>query len=329
MPVKGKNILVTGGAGMIGSALARELVKEGAIVTIADDLSRGSLDNIKDFQGDVNFKKLDLRHPDMARMAVEGNDTVIMLAAVVDGITELLDKPASTGYTNTMIDLNTINAAREFGVKHVVFASSACSYGPSCTVPVVETDPKMGLDFDSIYGREKYYMEHLIRAYGQQYGIKSTILRFFNVFSEFEPLSIKSHVIPCFCYKAMVLKQDPFEVWGSGEQTRSFVHTDDIVNGILLAMEKAPDGTPINLGTPEKVKIKDVAKMVLDYSCYVPKNGIIYDTTKPEGVHDRAASNERAKQLLGWEPSMSFEEALKKTVEGFRKKANEQETNHQ
>lgn len=321
MTVKNKNILVTGGCGMIGSALSRELVNRGANVTIADNLSRGSLDNIEDFSHDVNFKKLDLRHPDSARIAVGDNDVIIMLAAVVDGITELLDKPASTGYTNTMIDLNTINAAKESDAKQVVFASSACSYGPSCTVPVIETDTKMGLDFDSIYGREKYYMEHLIRAYGQQYGIKSTILRFFNVFSEFEPLSIKSHVIPCFCYKAMVLKQDPFEVWGSGEQTRSFVHTDDIVNGILLAMEKAPDGTPINLGTPEKVKIKDLAKMVLEYSGHNPNNGIIYDTSKPEGVHDRAASNERAKRLLGWEPSMSFEEALKQTVEGFRKKA--------
>ncbi|MBU1067900.1 SDR family NAD(P)-dependent oxidoreductase [Patescibacteria group bacterium] len=319
MTVNGERILVTGAAGMIGSALARELVKQGATVTIADNLSRGSLDNIKDILKDVRFMKLDLTECKNAEMAVKNQDRVVMLAARLGGIKEILDVPADVAHQNMLIDINTIRAAKNAGVRHVTFASSACSYGPSCDVPAREDDPKMGLDFDSIYGRSKFYSEHLIRAYGEQYGIRSTILRFFNVHSEHEPLSLASHVIPCLCHKAMVLKQDPFEVWGSGGQTRSFLHTDDVVRGILLAMEKAPDGTPINLGTPEKIKIRDLAHKILEYSGHTPKE-VIFDTKMPEGVHDRCANNDRARELLGWQPTMTFDEGLRKTVEGFKRK---------
>ncbi|MCK4496814.1 MAG: GDP-mannose 4,6-dehydratase, partial [Candidatus Aenigmarchaeota archaeon] len=106
---------------------------------------------------------------------------------------------------------------------------------------------------------------------------------------------------------------------GSGEQSRSFVHTSDIVEGTLLGMERAPDGVPINLGTPERVKIKDLARKILRYSGHSPAK-IWFNTDRPEGMSDRPADNSRARELIGWEPKLTFDEGLKRTVDGFKKR---------
>ena len=319
MQWKNRNVLVTGGCGMIGSALTRKLVNLGANVRVVDDLSRGKLYNVEDIKDKIEFMKLDLTNFENAKSAVKGQEKVFMFAAVLGSINELINKPAEIGYRNLLIDMNTFEAARREGIRHIMFASSAAVYGKDCKVPLGEDDLEIGKSFFSIYGRCKYLSEHMLKAYGKQYHIKSAILRFFNVYSSVEPFSLESHVIPALCYKAMVLKQDPFVIWGSGEQTRSFVHTYDVIDGILMAMEKAPNGMPINLGTPDAIKIKDLANKILELTGHNPSK-IIFDTNKPEGAHDRTANDDRAKEILGWVPKLTLEDGLKETIEGFKKR---------
>lgn len=315
---EGKRACVTGGCGMIGSVLVERLSKLGADVLVIDNLSRGKLENIQ-FDGqllpNVTFVNADLSTQGVAQKYIRDQEIVFALAAIVGGILELKSKPAYIGYFNGLVDQYTLRAVAENEIPHIMFASSACVYGVDKPAPYKEEDA--GGQYDSIYGRTKHYSEFLAQAYAEEYGIKTTILRFFNVFSDREEFSLKSHVIPALAYKALH-KMDPFVVWGSGEQTRSFVYTDDVIDGILLAVERVHKPDPINLGTPERVKIKDLALKILEISGHTPKK-IVFDRNMPEGAHDRCASNLKAKRLLGWEPKFSFEEGLGRTVEHYKR----------
>jgi len=303
---------------MIGSALVERLSKLGANVLVIDNLSRGKLENIQvngQLLPNVTFVNADLSKEGVARKYIKDQEIVCALAAIVGGILELKSKPAYIGYINGLIDQYTLKAVQENEIPHIMFASSACVYGVDKPAPYREEDA--GGQYDSIYGRTKHYSEFLTRAYAEQHGIKATILRFFNVFSERDHFSLQSHVISALAYKALH-KMNPFIVWGSGEQTRSFVYTDDVIDGILLAVEKIHYGDPVNLGTSERVKIKDLAFKILEMTGYQPKE-ILFDKNMPEGAHDRCASDEKAKKLLGWKPKFTFEEGLRRTIEHYKK----------
>ncbi len=303
---------------MIGSALVERLSKLGADVLVIDNLSRGKLKYIKSdgqFLPNVTFVNADLLKQGVAQKYIKDQEIVFALAAIVGGILELKSKPAYIGYVNGLIDQHTFRAVAENEIPHIMFASSACVYGVDRPAPYKEEDA--GGQYDSIYGRTKHYSEFLTQAYAEEYGIRTTILRFFNVFSEREDFSLKSHVIPALAYKALH-KMDPFVVWGSGEQTRSFVYSGDVVDGILLAVEKVHKPDPINLGTPERIKMKDLASQILEMTGHKPKK-IMFDKNMPEGAHDRCASDLKAKKLLGWQPRFSFEEGLRRTVDYYKK----------
>jgi len=144
--------------------------------------------------------------------------------------------------------------------------------------------------------------------------VKCSISRYITAYG---PREDDTHAVIALIRKA-VERRDPYIVWGSGEQDRDFTYVSDIADGTLLAVEKITDATPVNFGTAKRYKIRDVAFKVLEIVGYKP-NHIIFDTSKPEGVKSRALDNSRAKRLLGWEPKVSLEEGLQRTVEWFKK----------
>lgn len=336
---KDMRCLVTGGAGFIGSHLVDRLIGLGATVTVADNLSKGSLDNIfevwlkhelsfeKDFKNrrlvaeDHALVKCDLMDRGHVREVVKDHDVVIHLAATIGG-RGFIDTHQADCCQNFAINHNVFEEAFRAGVDRIHYASTACVYPMelqseyNSTYLLKEEDAfKNGwANSDGEYGWSKFMGEIELQAFKRQYGLKCSISRYVTAYGEREN---DTHAIIGLIKKA-VEKRDPYVVWGSGEQDRDFTYVSDIVEGTLLAVEKIADGTPINLGTTVRHKIKDVAFKILELTNHHPKQ-VIFDTTKPTGVVSRALDNARAKQLLGWKPKVSLEEGLERTISWYIK----------
>lgn len=315
---EGKKVLVTGGAGFIGSNLVEALVNVGAHVRVVDSLARGRLEFLADVRDEIEFVKLNLQNFENAKKAVETQEVVFHLAALVGGIDWLLRKQSNIAWINGVMDQNMIRAAVEAGVERFMDTSTACVYGKEAPLPCREENA--GGTYDSMYGRTKHYFEFVLKEYMKDYGIKVAIVRCFNVYGPKESFDRdNSHVIPALIHKA-VDKDNPFVVFGTGEQARSFIYVDDVVRGMMDLTERHAKADPVNFGTPESIKIKDLARNILQLTGHNPK--IVFDTTKPEGVHDRSADTRKAKQILGWEPTVNLEEGLKRTIDWFKKNRN-------
>jgi nucleoside-diphosphate-sugar epimerase len=311
---EGKNVLVTGGAGFIGSNLVEALVAAGAHVRVADSLARGRLEFLGNVRDNIEFLELNLQEYRHARKAVEKQDIVFHLAALVGGIDWLLRKQSNIAWINAVMDQNLIRAAVEAGVERFMETSTACVYGKEAPLPCKEE--AAGGTYDSMYGRTKHYFEFVLKEYMKDYGIRIAIVRCFNVYGPRESFDREnSHVIPALVHKA-VDRDDPFVVFGTGEQARSFIYVDDVVRGMMDITEKYAEADPINFGTPESVKIKDLARKILRLTGHNPR--MDFDTTKPEGVHDRCADIMKAKEILGWTPTVDFETGLQRTIEWFK-----------
>ena len=241
-------------------------------------------------------------------------DIVFHLAAVFGGRGFVDQRPADccAGFA---INHNTFAAAYRAGVEHVHFASSACVYPPSLNRPnlLLKEDDILSTgegwnSSDNSYGFVKLMGELELRSYHDQYGLKGSVARYLTVYGpgEFD----ESHAIATFIAKA-VRKEDPFVVWGTGEQERGFTYVDDIVEGSIRAVEVINDATAVNLGWDKRYKIKDVVEMVVGIAGYKPN--IIYDPSKPVGPFSRALDITRAKNLLGWHPKVDLHEGLTKT----------------
>ena len=256
-----KRILVTGGAGMIGSNLVKRLIGDGACdVRVADNLWRGRREYLKDEMGKpaINMKKgffeVDLRNPDACKLAVDGVDEVYHLADIVAGIEYVFAHQTTVFHDNLLIDTNILNASAEAGVKRFLYVGTACSYPKSKQFgveapPLVEKDI-MPAEPESAYGWSKLAGELQTELYGKETQMQTGVLRFHNVYgapTDFSPN--RSQVIPSLIAKAILYPVQDFVVLGSGSQGRSFVHVDDIVNGIVLMMEKGMSNGAIQLGT--------------------------------------------------------------------------------
>lgn len=331
--------LVTGGAGFIGSHLVDRLIELGAKVTIADNLSHGSLDNIyevwskhglkfnrllnngKIVAGNQTFFKCDLEERGQVKKVVEDKERIIHLGAVIGGRGYIDMYPAEC-CKNFAINHNVFEEAAAAGVERIHYSSTACIYPVPLQVKydsaylLKEEDAfKDGwANCDREYGWAKFMGEIELQAYQRQYGLKCSISRYMSAYGEREN---DTHVVTALIKKA-VERRNPYVVWGSGEQDRAFTYVSDIVEGTLLATEKITDGTPVNLGSVQRHKIRDVAYRILELIGYKPEK-VIFDTTKPVGVLSRALDISRARQLLGWEPIVALEEGLKRTIDWYIK----------
>lgn len=319
-----RRVIVTGGASFIGSHLVDELVKRGAKVTVIDDFSSGTLDNLSQSLQSINVKKMDLEWCSLDEIveAFSDHEVVFHLAATHGGRGYIHTHPADVT-SNFVIDHHVFEASLKAGIEKVVMASSACVYSPNLQSTIgsnyllkeEDTDPfnlDAPLSADIEYGWAKLMGEVQLIAFIKQYGMKGCSLRFVTAYG---PRENETHAIIALIYKAFE-KMDPYVIWGSGEQDRDFTYVSDIVEGAILAAEKVADGTPINLGTSVRYKIKDVAAMIFNIMGWKPKR-IIFDTSKPEGVVSRALDITLAKKLLGWEPKVSLEQGLRKTIQWY------------
>jgi len=308
-----KRIIVLGGASFIGSHLVERLVELGAKVSVADNLSTGKLEFLESVMDKIYFTHCDLRNIQQTEDVIRGKEIVFHLAAVHGG-REFISKYPADCCQSLQINENVFRCcSKEKNFKKIIFSSSVCVYPLAIQdgnfPPTTEKWSEQNKP-DDMYGWTKLTAEKSLKAYYKQYGLKSAILRYTTVYG---PRENGTHAIIALI-KRTLKKENPFLVWGSGEQGRDWIYVDDVVTGTILAAEKIYDATPINLVGTGMITIQQLIDKIFKYISWHPKV-IKYDTTKPIGPKKRLISGERAKQLLNFKPQVSFDEGLKRTIE--------------
>ena len=313
-----KNVLVTGVRSFIGSHLVEGLVDRGENVRAADDLSSGIRENLDDVMasGKVEFQEVDLLDPHTAAAACQDMDVVFHLAATHGGRGYISTHQAACS-TNLALDSIMIREAQRAGVEHFTFASSGCVYptslqaDPSEILYLTEDLVKPPFEADDLYGWAKLMAELALKAYHEEHGMKCASVRYFTAYGERCPTN---HAVVAMVGRAF-LRQDPFVVWGTGEQIRNWTYVSDIVEGTIRASEEIVDGTAVNLGTMERTSVLQCAEMILERTGLDAE--IERDLSKPTGPYNRVADNALAKELLGWEPKVPFSEGLDRTINWY------------
>ncbi len=318
MDWKGRKVLVTGGASFIGSHLVDALVKRGARVCVVDNLSSGTIENIKEHVegGRVEFLKEDLVASGVISRVMAGMEIVFHLAADHGG-RGYVDLHQVECSTNLILDGMIFRTAREIGVKKVVYASSGCVYpnhmqmNPDEELYLTEDMVGPPYDADNMYGWAKLMGELTLKSYYNQFGMKSASCRYFTVYG---PRGVENHAVIAMIARAFI-GEDPFAVWGTGEQVRNWTYIDDIVSGTILAAEKIDNAAAINLGTMERIRVMDAVEEVLRYTGH--KARVVVQPEMPTGPLNRVAENRLARQLLGWEPRTPFMKGLHQTIDWY------------
>lgn len=313
-----KKVLVTGGASFIGSHLTDALVGRGAKVRVADNLSSGLRENLHQHlaRQTIDFHVVDLLDPGVAQRMTEGMELVFHLAADHGG-RGYIDTHQVNCSTNLILDGTVFRAASKSGVEKVVFASSGCVYpnslqtNPAEPVFLTEDLVRPPYDADKLYGWAKLMGELVLKAYCSETGMKGASVRYFTAYG---PRCPESHAVVAMIARAFV-EQNPFEVWGTGEQIRNWTHVDDIVEGTLRAAERIDDGTAVNIGTMERTSVMECTREILSHT---KKNlRIVCDPTKPTGPYNRVCDTTLCERLLGWVPRVKFREGLHATIEWY------------
>ena len=303
--------LVTGGAGFIGSHLAEELVRRGHRVRVADSLVTGKRANLDHISG-VEFLEGDLADGEFARRAVDGVECVLHQAAI-PSVPRSVKDPVTSHRANVDATLNVLVAARDAGVRRVVFAGSSSAYGDTPTLPKHEAMPTSPL---SPYALQKVVGEQYLQMFYKLYGLETVSTRYFNVFGpRQDPSSPYSGVISVFA-TALLDNRAP-TIYGDGEQTRDFTYVANVVAGVLLACESPrASGEIINIATGGRISLNVLFETMrrLDRRRREPA----YAEVRTGDVRDSQADITKATTLLGYEPHVSFEDGLRLTVDWYR-----------
>jgi nucleoside-diphosphate-sugar epimerase len=320
----GDKVVVTGGAGMIGSNLVKRLVHLGNDVFVIDNLWRGRLEYLCDDQGrsvidlDKNFYHLDLKNAGTFEEIFQDADIVFHLADVVAGIDYVFSNEGSIFRENLLINSNVIAAIREIELKGFIYVGTACSYPSamqqSVDGPLLREEDAYPAWPESAYGWSKLMGEYETELIEQETELPVSILRLHNVYgSPCDYEAVRGQVIPSLIRKAINYPGDPFIVWGSGGQGRAFAHVDDVVDALILAMQRGLGQGVIQIGPDVCTTIREIAEIIDRLS---GKNiDIQYDTSKPEGDRGRAADFSKARSVLGWTPRVPLEEGISKVYQ--------------
>jgi nucleoside-diphosphate-sugar epimerase len=303
--------LVTGGAGFIGSHIAEELVKRGERVRVIDNLSTGKPENLHHLMREIEFIEGDLLDQETTIQAMEGIDFVLHQAAI-PSVPRSIQDPKGSTENNLNGTLHLLLAARDAGVKRLVYASSSSVYGDSPTLPKKEDFPPAPL---SPYAASKLAGEYYCQVFSQVYGLETVSLRYFNVFGpRQDPLSLYAAVIPAFI--AAALAKRPLVVYGDGEQTRDFSFVANVVQANLLACEvEGIAGETFNVGGGDQTSLNQLVKelqMIVNTDLKIE-----YADPRPGDVKHSLASVEKAQKFMGYESAIQFGEGLRRTVEWF------------
>jgi nucleoside-diphosphate-sugar epimerase len=303
--------LVTGGAGFIGSHLSEELRRRGHRVRVADSLITGKRANLEHVP-QVEFLEGDLADAEFARTAAAGCDYVLHQAAI-PSVPRSVKDPIASNRANVDATLNVLVAARDAGVRRLVFAGSSSAYGDTPTLPKQEA---MATNPLSPYALQKVIGEQYLQMFTRLYGLETVSIRYFNVFGpRQDPTSPYSGVISVFA-TALIEGRSP-RIYGDGEQTRDFTYIANVVDGVLRACE-APNasGEVINVATGGRISLNTLFRTMRDVigSDVEP----VYEEGRQGDVRDSQADIRKARELLGYEPTVSFEEGLRRTIEWYR-----------
>ena len=304
--------LVTGGAGFIGSNTVDELVRRGHSVVVLDDLSSGKEDNLAEIRNKITFIKGSITDIEVVRKAMHEAEYVLHLAARTS-VPRSVKDPIETNKINIDGTLNVLVAAKELKVKRVVFAASSSAYGETPTLPKVETMQPQPI---SPYGVTKYVGELYGQTFGRCYGLENVALRYFNIFGpRQDPGSPYSGVLAKFC-SAFLEDAQPV-VFGDGEQTRDFTYVENAVQANLLACE-APNvsGKVFNVGVGGRISLNGVLRELGKITGKTMEAK--YEPPREGDIRDSQADISQAREFLGYEPQVTFEEGLARTFEWYR-----------
>ena len=315
-------VLVTGAGGFIGHHLVKYLVNRGYWV-------RGVDIKYPEYEPSPagNFELLDLRRFDNGLIATREVDEVYHLAADMGGIGYTSSCHAGIAHNSSLINLHTLEAARINGIQRFLFSSTACVYPrhlqESSQLTNLKEEDVYPADPEKGYGTEKLFMEELCRYYREDYGFETRVIRLHNVYGALGTYEGGKEKAPAaICRKvALSHEDDEIQVWGDGEQTRSFMHVDDCVEGMYLIMRSGYPH-PLNLGTDELVTVNRLVDLVAEIAG--KRIGKRHDLSKPQGVRGRNSDNTRLREVLGWEPRIPLREGLVTTynwIESELKKA--------
>ncbi|MCI9471218.1 MAG: NAD-dependent epimerase/dehydratase family protein [Lachnospiraceae bacterium] len=316
------SILVTGGCGMIGSNLVKRLVRDGWEVYVADNLWRGKIENLCGEDGKpvidlgTHFFEKDLAAYHDAQEVIGKTDYIVHLADVVAGIDYVFQNQGELFRVNNLINSNVFDCCRKAGkgrIKGLLYAGTVCSF-PLTRQNTLDQGPLREDELfpafpESAYGWSKLMGQLEIGYLEKETGIPCCTLMFHNVYGTPTDFGERSQVIPALIRKAVNHPDEPFHVWGSGEQGRAFIHVDDIVEALVLALGKGWGHGYIQIGPPHCTPIREVAEKIIGISG--KEITPFYDISKPEGDKARCADYSKAREILGWEPRVSLEEGLR------------------
>jgi UDP-glucose 4-epimerase len=308
--LKGQNVVVTGGAGFIGSNLSRTLIEQGANVTVFDNLSSGKFKFIKDLlDKGLNFIEGDIRDPAAIEAATKNCKIIFHLAAQTS-VSFSMENPKEDCEINVVGTLNVLEAARKANAR-VVFSSSCAVYGNPKQRPTPETYPTNPIAF---YGLSKLLGENCCRFQQEQYGLEIVMFRIFNVYGP------DCHGVIYDYLKKLQKNPTKLEVLGTGKQSRDFVYVSDMVD-ILIRAATIPEaaGQTFNVGTGKTTSVAELAQMVIEVLGLKNVNVVFKGGMAWEGDMDiTLADNRKAVEVLGWKPQVSLEEGLKKLISSRR-----------
>ncbi len=309
---------------MIGSNLVKRLVEEGNEVYVVDNLWRGEIEYLSDDKGNPvialasHFYNLDLAEQGNLDelLCSEKIEYVVHLADIVAGIDYVFGNQGELFSQNNLINTNVFQAVRKAGkekIKGLIYVGTACSFPltrqNSLEVIPLKDDELFPALPESAYGWSKLMGQLEIGFLEKETGVPCCTLMFHNVYGSPCDYGARSQVIPALIRKAINYPLEPFHVWGSGEQGRAFIHVDDVVNALCLALDKGWGYEWMQIGPSVCTSIKEIAETVVKISG--KEIDIFFDTTKPEGDKARSADYSKAKEVLGWEPTVKLEEGLK------------------
>jgi len=302
--------VITGGAGFIGSNLSHSLYEDNDVIVI-DNLLTGHFENISDIADKIRFVKDDLKNLEMLKQEFDSADYVFHQAAL-PSVQRSVEDPVTSNRNNIDGTLNVLVAARDCGVRKVVFASSSSVYGDTPTLPKRE---EMKPNPKSPYAITKLAGEYYSRVFSEIYGLKTVSLRYFNVFGpRQDPNSQYAAVIPLFITR--ILKKEPPIIYGDGTQTRDFTFVKDVVRANLLAAESRAEGV-FNIACGRQITLNDLADQIMKVVGI--KMDKVYESPRTGDIKDSLADISSAREKLGYDPKFDLNSGLRETIKWFQK----------